>query len=1027
MKWLGFLFGVLLGVLQYAIPSQAAVIETPSIRITGQSSAKTFTPNGDGQDETLDIFVTTSRATEVSLTVRNTQNQVIRRLLTNEPSSTLIISEWDGISDGRSPAPDGQYRIDIEIYDGDEVVDTSSIDTAIRRGDVGRIELEEHEDLHGIVEVIYVPIANYGAYSVRIFGDKLVQLGGADEPDEDGRWRVSIDTNKIADGEHELVARVYWRDRFDQRRRNLTATIPFSVDNDANTLVRLLQAPESRAFTPNGDGHEDQLDLRFILSEPTTVQLIVLDSGGFSVRTVLPGVPKRTKVLAVWDGRDDLGQVVPDGRYTLLLVAADAHGFIVQSRVPTEVVARHPGDVTFPLDQSVVSGEQVFQFSPIPEFPLTGVRFYTTSSRSLGVTNVMSEDGQWRVAALTTTRTEGTYDLWARLYWTDSFGIRHFQHSAVSEITIDNTLPTAELEVAEDLGEAEIVLNVDDPNNRTITYKIDFGDETEPVTGSIQAPYDTIVVLHDYLDRGAFAVAAAVVKEGGNSAEALTDVIVAEPALGPRYVLSGPSVARPGEPFVVEATITNQSSTTAVSEISSEIVPDGFCLAPGSSTRVTAGQIAPGDSFVARWAMYPDSQSVASELQSLESIEVRTHVGGKQLLDSIIEPLPPRPAVPLRVQPRNDLGARSAVVSWDAATGDVASYSVYFVADHDPCGPAVLYSTVDGERTSLSVPTDDRILAHHVMVVTHLADGSTKHRHTQSDGPALFVEPELADDAAEVRSGEAVMVDVLRNDNNFEGDLDRSSVVIESVRGPGTARVLDGAVLVRTDAATVNDKVVTDEVVVMYSACNQHRACDSAILRVSIRSGSVPGPTTTPEPEPTTTPEPEPVPVPELPPEEQPIPEPSPEPEPEQTPVPEQTPEPEPEPTPEPCLDHRISFDIGSGLSNREGRSQSSLSPVDLDCQHYTITLISIDTSHAAGYQVDQRHEQWALEGLDKSGSVVFRSPATLDLPEEHTSVATNVGTFDLSGVVAFRAVHVQVGASVNSVHEAVLVLTPVS
>jgi subtilase family serine protease/flagellar hook assembly protein FlgD len=100
--------------------------------------------------------------------------------------------------------------------------------------------------------------------------------------------------------------------------------------NELNNEVTLLLDTQEgdgfaseRFFSPNGDGVRDQT--RLIWREATGVQQVsIRDHGGRERRRLsIEGVLGDGSVSAIWDGRDDSGRVVFDGRYTVIGVAGN--------------------------------------------------------------------------------------------------------------------------------------------------------------------------------------------------------------------------------------------------------------------------------------------------------------------------------------------------------------------------------------------------------------------------------------------------------------------------------------------------------------------------------------------------------------------------------------------------------------------------------------------------------------------------------------------------------------------------------
>jgi hypothetical protein len=84
------------------------------------------------------------------------------------------------------------------------------------------------------------------------------------------------------------------------------------------------------AFSPNGDGILESFALDATLNAASPWTLTIRDSAGNTVRTL---TGDGTAVHAVWDGRDDAGEVVPEGEYNYALAAAACPGRPASGRV----------------------------------------------------------------------------------------------------------------------------------------------------------------------------------------------------------------------------------------------------------------------------------------------------------------------------------------------------------------------------------------------------------------------------------------------------------------------------------------------------------------------------------------------------------------------------------------------------------------------------------------------------------------------------------------------------------------------
>jgi FlgD Ig-like domain len=78
-------------------------------------------------------------------------------------------------------------------------------------------------------------------------------------------------------------------------------------------------------FSPNGDGYRDTSRIGFDLSEPASVSFMVIDAEGTEVRQIVSDrrLAGDAKHRFSWDGRDDEGNLVPDGTYRMRVVRRD--------------------------------------------------------------------------------------------------------------------------------------------------------------------------------------------------------------------------------------------------------------------------------------------------------------------------------------------------------------------------------------------------------------------------------------------------------------------------------------------------------------------------------------------------------------------------------------------------------------------------------------------------------------------------------------------------------------------------------
>ncbi len=101
------------------------------------------------------------------------------------------------------------------------------------------------------------------------------------------------------------------------RAGNVESAIVQVESQFGSDIGRVDAAP--RALSPNGDGVQDQLRVDYVVRRPTTVRTTVADASGRLVRTVVRAFGESELGAASWswDGHDDGGATVADGRYIL--------------------------------------------------------------------------------------------------------------------------------------------------------------------------------------------------------------------------------------------------------------------------------------------------------------------------------------------------------------------------------------------------------------------------------------------------------------------------------------------------------------------------------------------------------------------------------------------------------------------------------------------------------------------------------------------------------------------------------------
>lgn len=84
---------------------------------------------------------------------------------------------------------------------------------------------------------------------------------------------------------------------------------------DSAGITNIYKSTDS--FSPNGDGVKDTVSLNYTVVSPIHLEFNILDGNNNLLRTYLRDYPGPSADSLVWDGRDNAGNIVPDGTYKI--------------------------------------------------------------------------------------------------------------------------------------------------------------------------------------------------------------------------------------------------------------------------------------------------------------------------------------------------------------------------------------------------------------------------------------------------------------------------------------------------------------------------------------------------------------------------------------------------------------------------------------------------------------------------------------------------------------------------------------
>ena len=340
---------------QAVSPSFVVDVTTPRATVTLQDTI--FSPNGDGNKETITISQEGSEEQIWEGVIETTEGEGVRNFQwRGAPDAEL---SWNGRSNEGDVVADGEYRYTLSSTD--------------RAGNRVEMESDLFEKDSRVTPILLT--AGTGAFSPN--GDSVKEnvefspeiesprgletinyrvIGSDDETvfetTREGApwafsWDGSTDEGEVApDGRYivELVG------EYRNGNRPRTTAGPITLDT---VYPSASISAEYTIFSPDGDGNLDTLPIE--VSEATGEERwsarILDDEGETVLSTSWSGRPEEL----VWDGRDEAGNRVPDGEYRYVLSSSDAAGNSATFEIETIRIDTRPTPIRVTIDRSAFS------------------------------------------------------------------------------------------------------------------------------------------------------------------------------------------------------------------------------------------------------------------------------------------------------------------------------------------------------------------------------------------------------------------------------------------------------------------------------------------------------------------------------------------------------------------------------------------------------------------------------------------------------------------------------------------------
>lgn len=325
-------------------------LDVTAPRLSVRANTDVFSPNGDGNLDTVHFLQSTDTAPEwkSAITAVDTDAVIREYRWAETPEEELV---WNGRDRSGNVIPDGRYRytlegvdragniatsapivVDLDTRETPVYVFPSQDDGAVPVGtapDAARGGIESfspnNDNVQDTVFIISELTDPRGAerFEMEVIDEndqRIAQLTGTGAPERSYPWDGRTRDGTIApDGTYRVRLTVFYR----HGNQPTAISAPFVIDTVSPT-AEVAVADASRVFSPDGDNDKDTI----LLDQRSSNESL------WTARVVRRGdqTPVRTWQFSgelapiEWDGTDDDGNVVPDDTYRYEVIGIDEAG-----------------------------------------------------------------------------------------------------------------------------------------------------------------------------------------------------------------------------------------------------------------------------------------------------------------------------------------------------------------------------------------------------------------------------------------------------------------------------------------------------------------------------------------------------------------------------------------------------------------------------------------------------------------------------------------------------------------------------
>ena len=410
-----------------------------------------FSPDGDGQEDTLDVQYYLGAAATVSWTITDAGGATVKTAAgQSEPAFQWQTIHLDGSSDtGTLPA--GQYTLNITGTTASNLTGTTLVAFGITRGPIAHLTAPTAgQTIAGtsvpasLVTDTGLPSGasiTYAYMQSTVNGDSSYLSSSINSSTLTG----TFDTTQAIDGDNLLSASVDWTDPLGGGHAYSTPGVSVTVDNP----IRLTSVPSDHYIAAGVTGEDNHF--YYTLSRDATVTMSVADSNGNVVATPIDHAAQtRGSQSPTWDLNDSAGNPVPQGVYDVTITAVDSANRSDSKTFKLGIWRGGLGSMSLTPATSPVSGDLAGSFSATlpPGSALQSVSYNGTTADNAhsfyGYANgapwdaTMHTAPQWSGYGYYDGTADGQYDVTAQVGWLDPLGGYHGDTSDSTPVTVSN-------------------------------------------------------------------------------------------------------------------------------------------------------------------------------------------------------------------------------------------------------------------------------------------------------------------------------------------------------------------------------------------------------------------------------------------------------------------------------------------------------------------------------------------------------------------------------------------------------------